>query len=913
MESKREQEAVVRAACGGATVLTGNTRATRFLLAACDAILGRSAQAWKTPDILPISSWVQRSFREAQVAGASDLVLLNHRQSNSLWRQCIVESAGLAELMRPSSASQQAAQAWTLVHAYRIPLDPSFDSTTQSKAFLGWAKRYQQLLARRNWTDTARVADELAKAAEKMGRLLPQEIHIWGCEEQTPQRAELLAAMQRAGVPVTEHIFGEAGWAHTRKMACDDSSAELQRAATFSRDLLRKEPATRIGIVVPRLREQRAAAESTFMEILHPEFYAGVEGARVFEISLGDSLAGYPLVKTALTLLRFTVDELSFQEVKELFGSPYIAGAPSENGERARLCLWMGEYGPEQMSAQRLLRLLNVPEHGDQAAKHLAEISVPRLRRVVSQIARPEGLPVKAAMSDWATRLGRWLGTLGWPGEEDRKLDSRNFQAYKKWLELLSELASLDVTQGPMELREAVDEIARAAAAQTFAPENTGAPVQIMDEGEAEGSLFDHLWVCGLEDETWPPRPGISPFIPVRLQQAALVPGSSPESQAEVARKKMARLLASSPEVLLSYLLRDGERELRVSPGIETAKQVAWEELGIAAEPTWLDRLRDAELEEFEDEKAPPLTDAELLHRGTTLLKLQSECPFRAFADQRLSATKAEEPAAGIKPTTRGNLVESVLQIFWEGARDLDNLRGLPADERERLITSAVDKAIQEMPCAAQTPAEKRLREIERERLVALTREWLEVEYDRKQFDHVRHQQEFDYTVSGVRLHGRIDRIDRSVTQPGEVVIDYKASANPKNKSKSWETPRPLLPQLPLYAAYLQSQGKTVAGVAFGAVSTGECGVSGMAIGDEVFGKRMAPRWTKLTLREQIEEWSREIERLVAAHMAGEAAVDPKIPPSRSGSTCKYCHLHAMCRVAESVVIDGDDEESDDE
>ena len=57
-EPQRELEAVVQAAIRGATVLTGNTRASRFLLAECDKVLRRSGDAWKTPDILPLATWV---------------------------------------------------------------------------------------------------------------------------------------------------------------------------------------------------------------------------------------------------------------------------------------------------------------------------------------------------------------------------------------------------------------------------------------------------------------------------------------------------------------------------------------------------------------------------------------------------------------------------------------------------------------------------------------------------------------------------------------------------------------------------------------------------------------------------------------------------------------------------------------
>src|SRR5207245_2375084 len=116
--------------------------------------------------------------------------------------------------------------------------------------------------------------------------------------------------------------------------------------------------------------------------------------------------------------------------------------------------------------------------------------------------------------------------------------------------------------------------------------------------------------------------------------------------------------------------------------------------------------------------------------------------------------------------------------------------------------------------------------------------------------------------VGGIELHGKMDRVDHSEALDGEVVIDYKATASSYQSRKGWETPRPPLPQLPLYAAYLQSEGKKVVGVAFGKLSTNACEWDHVAAGDEVFGKKKLPKWFRGSLQEQIAEWQREIERL---------------------------------------------------
>jgi ATP-dependent helicase/DNAse subunit B len=275
---------------------------------------------------------------------------------------------------------------------------------------------------------------------------------------------------------------------------------------------------------------------------------------------------------------------------------------------------------------------------------------------------------------------------------------------------------------------------------------------------------------------------------------------------------------------------------------------------------------------------------------------------------------KAEEPAGGIEPKRRGNLIEDVLQAFWLEARDLRNLEGIPLEHRKRLIDSAVEQALKMELRGMESPAELAMIEIERERLINLATEWIDIELQRNPFDQVRHQQDFEYTVAGVTLKGRIDRMDRSVTHLGEVVLDYKAGSASKYRKKTWELPRPKAPQLPLYAAYLQSQGKEVVGVGFAILNTGKSEIEGIATFNEIFGcNSKMPKWARPTMREQIDAWAAEIEKLVKEHLEGSADVDPKTPGSGSNSTCEYCHLHAMCRVNEAVIADGDGEEGGDE
>ncbi len=905
--SQNRLAVVVQVACDGATVLTRNTRSARMLMAECDRVLGASAEAWETPAIQSFAHWMERTFRGAQVSGATDLALLNARQTQALWRQCIASSPGLTELLRPTSASGAASQAWQLAHGWRITLNRELETTAQGKAFLTWARKYQQLLERNRFTDAAMLPDHLRSLLPKIATQLPRQILLWGCSDLTPQERELIESLRNVGVSVAEGSESLRAVESASRIAFGDTKCELNAAAAYARELLLQDREKRIGIVVPKLASQRAMVESTFLRVLHPEYFVGSDTRCVFEISLGEPLSSYGLIRTAILLLRFSVEDLRFEEVRDLIRSPWLIGARQEADGRARLCRWLGGHAGERISASRLGSVLNPGNWQGHDRRELESMEVPLLRRCVDTIARRKGLNGRLLMSEWVRVLENWLRDSGWSVEGERALDSKSYQAYSKWSDLLSELASMDVVQGPVELGDAIREIVSAAGTQTFAPENRHAPVQIMDASEAAGSVFDHVWMCGMDDETWPPRRGADSFIPIRLQREAKVPGSSPESQVEEAQKTLERLLGSCESTIVSYARREGDRELRCSPSIVPATEVVWGDLNVSSAPSFRDR-DGASLEFFTDEDAPATCNEELLQRGSLLIERQSVCPFRAFAECRLQAVKENEPRPGIAPTIRGNIIEYALQEFWKEARDLENWRGLGVEERKRITDKSVAEAMRHELTPTKDPAENKLRALERDRLKGLLDEWMEIEDKRQQFTDVRHQVPFTFTVAGVELHGRIDRIDRSQAHDGFVVIDYKASRSTAETRDGWQLPRPRKPQLPLYASYLKNEGMKVVGIAFGKIATADCKWDGIAAGDEVFGKRRPPKWAKPTLDEQIDDWKVEIEKVVSDHIAGVATVDPKAPITKS---CEYCHLHSLCRVAEIVVIDEDEEAAD--
>jgi hypothetical protein len=187
-------------------------------------------------------------------------------------------------------------------------------------------------------------------------------------------------------------------------------------------------------------------------------------------------------------------------------------------------------------------------------------------------------------------------------------------------------------------------------------------------------------------------------------------------------------------------------------------------------------------------------------------------------------------------------------------------------------------------------------------RSTALERDWqrraighlLALERTRPPFTVVETERELTGRIGGLELRLRVDRVDRV---GGElVVIDYKSGAVHK---APWRGARMDAPQLPLYAVL--HPGRPAA-IAIAGLDADGASFTGVAQGEGLIATlEPAPAFELTDDRESgfawpviKERWYAWLERLARDHAAGRAEVDPKL----AADTCRYCHLHALCRVA---------------
>ena len=875
----------------GSTVMTPNRRLALHLKREFDAMqLAAGHSVWPTPDILPWTAWLERTYEDALHCefGGDIPLLLSATQELALWEEAIRGSDLAETLLSPAPAAAQCREAWKLVHGWRLQVRlRNTESSNDAKAFVDWAGRYERGCARGPYSDAARLADVVASLIKHVSITKSATLVVYGFDIITSQQRECMVALADAGISVRElHPQKQKGRA--MRIGFMSAREEIQACARWARIRLENDPAARIGIVVPDLAQRREMVRRAFFSEMQPNHAMPGVARREppFNISLGIGLNAYPLVHDALLLLELAGRETEFANASRLVRSPYLGGADVEMTARARLDAALRRRASARVSLDVLLKLMAVK-------------NAPRATELVQRFTQLAGfrrsdLFVPKLPSDWAKAISQALTIGGFPGQ--RGLDSSEYQTLKKWHEVVAEFATLDRVAGRMGYAQACARLSRMAKDTLFQPEAEDVPIQILGALESNHLQFDHLWVAGLTEDVWPVPLRPNPFVPVGLQREAGIPDANPAAALELDRRITQGWLGAAAEVVLSYPLREEDREMLPSPLIASVAESSSADLGIQAHIGLRDMINlAAHVETVPDFLAPPLAAATVHQGGTTVFKDQAACPFRAFARHRLGAESLDEPLSGLDAMDRGTLLHALLAALWKSLRNKARLDGIAEEELEKLLDACAAEAIAKVRQWRVEALSGRFAELEKARLVALARSWLLFEKQRADFDVVLVEQKRPMTFGGVTVNVTLDRMDE-LASGGRAILDYKTGTA---SVSAWLGPRPDEPQVPLYAL---GSGEEVAAAAFAVIKAGEAQFKGVARENgllpgvkTISEQRSAMAGQYQSWEGLLSGWQAELDQLGHAFASGDARVDPK----RGDDTCEFCDLHALCRINE--------------
>ncbi|MGH6612328.1 MAG: PD-(D/E)XK nuclease family protein, partial [Burkholderiaceae bacterium] len=502
--------------------------------------------------------------------------------------------------------------------------------------------------------------------------------------------------------------------------------------------------------------------------------------------------------------------------------------------------------------------------------------------------------------SEWASAIAQALQSISASAAGDRSLDSTEYQALARWQELLSEFAALDRVVGRLAPAAAISKLERVAREIIFQPEGGAPLVQVLGVLEANALTFDHLWIVGLTAEAWPPPSRSNPLLPIELQRAAGMPGSSATTDLQRARRQLQQLIQSAPEVIVSHATVEGDRQ--VAPSQLIASFEPWTPAPRAARV--VDAMTPISLVASIDAMAPAWQPIAPLRGGASIMQNQAACSFRAFAIHRLDAKAIESPHDGFDYRERGQLVHDTLAHFWTSLPQptRDELAATTDQQRRVQLRAAAEAALSRLQ-RRRGAASAALTGLESARLMRVVEQWLQYEVSmRSAFRIAAIEESRTMNVGPLTITARLDRVDECA-DGSRIVIDYKTGST---KSVGWLEPRPEEPQLPLY---LTASEPAARAIALARVRVGDVGITaytaeaGLLPGKFDYWKNRFPSWDAL-----VDHWSIVLDRLAAQFAAGDAAVNPKYV----SRTCRYCDLPTFCRINErgaTVIASIEDDE----
>ena len=872
----------------GATVVTPNRRLAGDLKRRFDisqAAAGKTV--WPTADILPWEAWLERTYGELARLDAGQRVL-SAAQELAVWHQAIADSRLANSLLDTASTARIAREAATIRRAWRLDLSAWRGGLSEdNRAFLRWSTCVEERCAERGWLDHARLADAVAARMRLDPSSAPRNLVLRGFDELNPQQRDLAGAFRAAGTPV-EEWYPARPEGHVERRSYVTAEAELIGIARQARRLLEADASLRIGVIVPDLARLRPEVLRLFDDVLEPARVLPSERRRPgpYNVSLGVPLSGYPIVHSALSVLRLAGSELPFTAAAALVRSPFLVAAEREFTERARLEVRLRQRGLLTVTIEALLAQLR-REREDVPA--LCPVLFARLG--IWQASARRTRHARQPPSDWSSSFLSLLSGLGWPGE--RTLDSEEYQTYESWRELVRDLSSLDPVLGPLGHDEALSWLTRLSADTLFQPESEATPIQILGVLEAAGLEFDHLFVVGLDDERWPPAPRPHPLLPAALQRAHAVPHSSAQWELEFARRMTALWRNSAPRVTFSHALRDHDRALRPSPLIAEVPPAA-SEAAVGEARGYAESIRvRARLERLTDARAPALPAGYRAVGGVAVFENQAACPFRALAIHRLGARGLEQPAPGLSARDRGTLVHRALASLWGELQSQRRLLDASDVELRAIVERAVETAVERLRRDRGDTVSDAFAALERERVAGLLGRLLDIEKLRAPFSVLARELPRTLELGGLSVETRVDRIDQ-LEGGARVVLDYKTG---RGSIAGWGDERLDQPQVPLYAV---TEPGELAAASLVAVNAQEVAFHGVAREEGLVPGVHPPGQSRslggLTSWEGLlDRWRMALGTLARSFLAGEAAVSPKSYPH----TCERCDLGTLCRVKE--------------
>jgi ATP-dependent helicase/nuclease subunit B len=778
-------------------------------------------------------------------------------------------------------------------------------------AFLAWVDQFQKFCADSMLISLADSTRQLTTSLSNLPQALPQELVLVNFY-QPPPLYELLFEQ----LHIATRVFTASAEGSPTAPGCRYEFADLEQevsaCADWTRLLLQQQADAHIGIIFNGADNLHKELERRISDSLDP--------ASLFDFSYAGSCCNstgspHKLLKAApvhdaFLLLNLHQEMQKAEDLCRLLQSPWLLNQVHENTQseeeeeieqRIRLEQLMRRYFSANCSVTEFLKLMS------QADKPWF---CPRFANALLAFrTHCRKLPKLASARQWACFFTELLNIFGWPqNAEQDNIDP----VLSQWQKVLQQFATAGIGLPPLRFEQALTRLRQLCGrSQQGRAYEAKRQISLYTVAEASGLQFDHVWLLGFDDQSWPTSVSPSPFLPYALQREVGIPGSDTRlnlEQAESAFRVLCNSVTSS--LVASHHLAEGDQQFRPSTVI-----LNWhlQQAAAAGGPALNAHARtgsgEAILTRIADTELLPISDAEAVSGGHAIISNQSACPFRAFATHRLKTGPLPEFMNGLSPMARGSAIHEALESLFERIQSHSELLKLSDQEALTSCGDAANRAIEYLSRRHPHLMTPEFKKIEQQRITTLLDRFLQQEKERGAFRVIGRELKQQWKVGSLTLNLIIDRIDQ-LDDNSLALIDYKTGKRSISRL-AWLDERPEDMQLPVYfVVSMESRDETVSAVSIAHVNAENIGYSGLAATANFHNKvkpvdldnRLDRSWEELTT-----DFEQKVKYFANEFSAGHCRVDP----AHGSRTCQYCGLQSLCRIRDLQDADGEGEAGD--
>ncbi len=885
----------------GHTLLTPNNRSVNGILrefANYKQSGTQQASAWVRPPVFAIDIYLQQLWQKAAaqcISPFSEIDLLNRFDEQQLWIQVLQSSYDSYSLLNMEEAASSAAKNYQLFKQWDIATQADIGQYTAAinfQAFLKWSSQFETLCAARKLISLSDASRLITLNSEKLQGLLPQQLVLVNFNQPPPLYSKLFDALATVCSVAWHRHSNEEQSLKTallaksgRRTKYQDSATEIRACISWCLQKVRENDQAHIGIVIDKGRALEPLIEEAVFKINQIRGVKNLHRASgLNRYQSNETLADFPSINFALSILELNTEPVDSERFCKILQSNSTIAADIESQARIALEIYLRENVEAQV---RLSHLRDIMQQKGE------DHSCPVLAEALLQFseAKSHEKPHQT-LRHWLHFFNRQLQILGWPGIGDGNSDD---DAERQWQQGLQRLSASSDLLGSMSLATALHKLSSYLRQSNSNLHFDGRlQISLLDIEEAQDFEFDSTWVLAVDNRNWPAPVNPASFLPYSLQKQLSMPNCSHQQQLEASMSQLIRLRSNTKEeLLISHHWLEEDLSIRASTLLKEMEFVNTQDEQLVDKPT---PLITKTLEVFQEQLHIPLPDEEEVRGGSGLLSKQSNCPFRAFASNRLKVSRLGEFTLGLNPITRGNALHLALKKLGDALESSDKLQRLSTAETETLVHSSLVPAINSLKAQHPETMSPTFTKLEQIRLANLLHGFLELEKARSPFVIQATEAELNWSHSRLSLSFRIDRVDQ-IEDGSLVLIDYKTGLK---SSYRWFDDRPDDLQLPLYRiALANSEDRAISATLICQINAEKTALFGTTDLATIHPKTkplselrsFSGNWSELQAR-----WNKIIHSLIDEFESGLVSV----APTRGRQSCQYCGLHSLCRINES-------------